>query len=285
MKRYQVTERGQPALPPLDLDGDVVIGSGGGARLRLPGAAAEEAHVRIAGDSWVAIAEVGLVADGAVRRCAPGEGGPIDDGIELELGNYRVRIEPAPSDAVAASPVRTASLARELVRNLLGGAAAPVVELVKGPGAPSRRDLPAPGSRPTIVGRGDGATWRILDGDLSREHVELVRDWDGVSIRDLGSKNGTRVDGVLVDGATLLSDGARIEAGNIELVFRDPAEQHLRGDAVTPEARSKPALPRPRPRPPEPTLEVPGSPFGAVRMVAAAIAVLAVVGLIWIALS
>src|SRR5690348_15872451 len=59
----------------------------------------------------------------------------------------------------------------------------------------------------------------------------MRRGWDGVTIRDLGSKNGTLVDGAAIDRAGVeLRDGAQIEIGNVVLRFRDPAERHLRGE-------------------------------------------------------
>ena len=69
------------------------------------------------------------------------------------------------------------------------------------------------------------------DDDLSRTHVEIRRGWDGVRIVDLGSKNGTKLDGARVSDAEL-HDGALIELGHLALRFRDPAERHLRGGDV-----------------------------------------------------
>lgn len=196
----------------------------------------------------------------------------VDSDVVIEIAGQRLRVGPAPDDAPAATPQRTESLARELVRGMLGTDAAPVIELVRGPGSPSRRELAAPGCAPTVIGRGDEATWVILDEDLSREHAEIRRDWSGVTIRDLESKNGTRVDGVAIDVETALHDGARLELGNVELVFRDPAERHLRGET--------PANPR-RPA----TLSSPAvtGPTGrAIPIVAGGLAVLAICALIWI---
>ena len=85
---------------------------------------------------------------------------------------------------------------------------------------------------------------------------------------------GTRVDGKRIDKLVELHDGVRIELGNCVLVFRDPAERHLRGDPPAP-TRVVP----PEPEPPVPT----SSPLPFV--VAAAIAGLAAVGLVWILMS
>ncbi|MEO8700456.1 MAG: FHA domain-containing protein [Kofleriaceae bacterium] len=270
MRRFEVMEIGQQPLPALDLaDAVVVIGSGTGARIRLPAQAANDAHVRIEADRWVAIAEV--TVDGT--RHAAGDGGELGDGVTFELGGYRVRTMVAPPDAAASSPLRTESLARELVRGLLGAGAAPVLELERGPDASWRalRELPPPEAK-LVIGRGDEAGWVILDEDLSREHAEIRRGWDGVTIRDLDSKNGTFVDGTRITEVTMLHDGARIELGNIELAFRDPAERHLRGDPAPAKRVATVAPPR------EPSSSV---PF----VIAAAIAGLAAIALVWVLAS
>lgn len=198
-------------------------------------------------------------------------------GVEVTIGGVKVRVEPT----AGGSPQRTESLARELVRGLLGGNSAPSLELVRGPGSGARRELPPPpasaSTEPTVwtIGRGDDATWVILDEDLSREHVEIIRGWEGVMVRDLGSKNGTRIDGVRLSGVAPLRDGARIEVGNCELVFRDPAERHLHGELVEPPAPapSAPASPSPRPAP------------RAVFWIASSLCVVATIGLVWVLAS
>jgi hypothetical protein len=272
--RVTVSEAGQPPLPAVDLgEPRVAIGSGADARIRLPAAVAREAHVELTPEGWRALAEV--IVDGAAR--ASGASGPVAGGVVFELGAYRVRVEPAPPGTAASPPQRTESLARELVRGLLGAGAAPTLEIERGPGSGAVRALPPP-EAVLVIGRGDEAGWVILDEDLSRAHAEVRRGWDGVSIRDLGSKNGTRVDGARAgaDGV-LLRDGARIELGKVALVFRDPAERHLRG-ASEPAgvARAAPAAPGPAPVPER------SGPEPWIRVVALAIAAAALAGLIWI---
>lgn len=222
MLRLEVTEVGQGALPAVDLAGRVVIGSGMDAQLRLPATACRGEHVVVEKGTWKAFVDV--TVDDAVMRA--GSTGPIGDGVTLAFGAYRVRVIPAPPGTVPSPPQRTESLARELVRGLLGGDSAPVVMIERGPGVGAKRPLPPPESV-TVVGRGDEATWAIADADLSRTHVELRRGWDGTTVVDLGSKNGTRVDGVKISRATALRDGALVEIGNVALRYRDPADKHL----------------------------------------------------------
>jgi hypothetical protein len=263
--RFEVSEAGQQALPAIDVADDVVvIGSGAAARIRLPAQVAREAHVRIAQGAWTALAEV--LVDG-VRR----EGGPLGEGVVLELGGYRVRVAPAPSGTAASPPQRTESLARELVRSLLGDGAAPTLEVEQGPTIGAKRVLPPPEAS-LVIGRGDEAHWVILDEDLSRAHAEIRRGWDGVTIRDLASKNGTRVDGAPVT-ETLLHDGATIELGPVVLRFRDPAERHLRGGATP----SRPTAAAPSPAHARST----AWPL----VIAAAVAGLALAGLAWVLAS
>jgi hypothetical protein len=271
VRRFEVTELGQQPLPAIDLaDEVVVIGSGPAARVRLPALIARESHVRIEGERWIAVA--GVIVDGTQH--APEDEGVLGEGVTFELGAYRVRVVPAPAGVPATPPQRTESLARELVRGLLGAGAAPVFEVERGPDARStgtRRELPPPEAT-LVIGRGDEAGWVILDEDLSREHAEIRRGWDGVTIRDLDSKNGTFVDGAQIREVTPLHDGARVGLGNVELVFRDPAERHLRGEL--PPVKRVPTVAPPRP---------PASPLPFV--IAAAVAGLAAIGLVWLLAS
>ena len=226
MLRFEVSgEGGEPGAgeraPAIDVDDAVVvIGSAATARIRLPARAANAEHVRIEGGRWRALHPLD-------RGDASGE---IGAGVELVIGGVRVRVAPAPAGAVAAPAVRTESLARELVRNLLGEGGAPVLEIERGPVVGAKRML-APPESALVIGRGDEATWVIFDGDLSRAHVEVRRGWDGVRVFDRGSKNGTRVDGVAVgEGGVALRDGARIAIANVVMRYTDPAERHLRAE-------------------------------------------------------
>jgi hypothetical protein len=223
--RVEVSEAGQSPLPAIDVDDAiVVIGSATGARVRLPPAAVEREHVRIEGGRWHALGPA--LVDGVAR-----EGGEIGDGVTLEIGDYRVRVAPAPTGAKPAAAQRTESLARELMRNLLGSGGQPTLEVERGPAVGAKRLLARPESK-LVIGRGDGSNWIIANKDLSREHAEVQRTWDGTRIFDLESKNGTKVNGEKVGGAgAMLRDGCIVELGPIALRFRDPAEKHLQGDA------------------------------------------------------
>ena len=228
-----VAEAEQPPLPPIHLETPFVIGSSLDARVRLPSAVAQPEHVRVEADGrWRALAKIG----------GDSTEGPIGEGVTLTIGTYRVTMSPAAAGATPTPPQRTESLARELLRNLLGNSAAPTLEVASGPLAGAKRPLAAPEST-LVIGRGDEAGWIIADDDLSRAHAEVRRTWDGIFITDLDSKNGTKVAGTRIDEPTLLRDGMRFELGKVAFVFRDPTEKHLPPAAAT---RSPPPVQRTR---------------------------------------
>lgn len=57
------------------------------------------------------------------------------------------------------------------------------------------------------------------DNGLSRRHLVIERDGEGWAILDLGSKNGTIVNGVKLTERTKLKSGDRITAGHLVMVF------------------------------------------------------------------
>lgn len=75
-----------------------------------------------------------------------------------------------------------------------------------------------------VVGRGEQADCRVADKRVSREHLALDLDSLPWRVMDLGSKNGTRLDGRPVDSANL-PDQCWISVGGVPARFErlDPA--------------------------------------------------------------
>ena len=68
-----------------------------------------------------------------------------------------------------------------------------------------------------VVGRGEGCDLTLGDPDVSRRHLEIRNAGSGFEIADLGSSNGTQVDGhPLADMP--LRDGAQIRLGSTLVV-------------------------------------------------------------------
>ena len=83
---------------------------------------------------------------------------------------------------------------------------------------PSRRLDPA---RPLLVGSGDGSDLRLVDPTVSARHARIAGDAGGLVVEDLGSTNGTFVDGVRVERAWL-RPGQRLGFGGCRGELLDP---------------------------------------------------------------
>jgi hypothetical protein len=70
-----------------------------------------------------------------------------------------------------------------------------------------------------VIGRGAEADLRLTDTGVSRRHAELRPAGEGLEVHDLGSTNGTWVNGQRVQSASL-RDGDRVTVGTTELVVR-----------------------------------------------------------------
>lgn len=69
------------------------------------------------------------------------------------------------------------------------------------------------------IGRQSGCTITIRDTNVSREHAQLRRRPNGWTIRDLGSTNGTKLNGVRVEGEQMLANGDVIMLGAMKVTF------------------------------------------------------------------
>ena len=64
-----------------------------------------------------------------------------------------------------------------------------------------------PDARALVIGRSMGCDLTLSDPTVSRWHAELVRDGERWVVRDMGSTNGTRVNGDVVSGDEVPKDG------------------------------------------------------------------------------
>jgi pSer/pThr/pTyr-binding forkhead associated (FHA) protein len=70
-----------------------------------------------------------------------------------------------------------------------------------------------------LLGRAPDAVVPLASGKASRRHARLVASETEAVLEDLGSKNGTRLNGERVTRAVALHPGDRIEVGHELLVF------------------------------------------------------------------
>ena len=78
-----------------------------------------------------------------------------------------------------------------------------------------------------MIGRGPNAEIRILDEGVSREHCEVVREGEKVTLRDLRSTNGTFCRGASVESLEL-TDGDKILVGSgtvLKFTYHDKLDE------------------------------------------------------------
>ena len=137
------------------------------------------------------------------------------------------------------------SLAARVRRALDAGARGPgVVRTVHGFGyafaAEVAEEEPAPRPEPAIgqvewergvvqlregenlIGRGEEVAVRIDADGVSRRHARIVGGGRVFTLEDLGSKNGTYLRELRLEGPALLEDGDAFRLGRTSLVFRLP---------------------------------------------------------------
>lgn len=101
---------------------------------------------------------------------------------------------------------------------------------------PASKATTFPVRLPLLVGRSEEAKFRIQQDRVSRKHCEFFEQDGGVYLRDLGSTNGTFLNGELIETSAKvpLEPGAIVQVGSLE--FR------VEFDAAGPAAVSQPAV-------------------------------------------
>ncbi|RKG89294.1 FHA domain-containing protein [Corallococcus sp. CA049B] len=100
------------------------------------------------------------------------------------------------------------------------------------------------------IGRQEGNTIRLTERNVSRRHARLVRLNGHVVLEDLGSYNGTRINGERVAGQLPLKEGDLIQIGDYDLALQ--VEGAANAAAPTGAITAKvPASRRPEPEPEE----------------------------------
>jgi pSer/pThr/pTyr-binding forkhead associated (FHA) protein len=122
-----------------------------------------------------------------------------------------------------------------------------------------------------VVGR-ENVDVVIDDAELSRRHFAVRPVAGGLEVEDLGSRNGTRVNGTRIDGPTRVRDGAVVTVGMttfaVEVPQAAPAggagetRAHVSQGTVIGQAPPRPQRSRPAP-PPAPAAPAPAAPAPA----------------------
>src|SRR5262245_49784280 len=97
------------------------------------------------------------------------------------------------------------------------------LELLIKKGSSQGQILSLDGQRSVTIGRAHGNTLVLADEKVSSNHCRLDLTTSGVILTDVGSKNGTYVDGEAVAGSRVLPPGVEVALGHtvFELRWRE----------------------------------------------------------------
>lgn len=174
-------------------------------------------RVKFATDDDLAIGEFGI----ATRVAQPEDGLPSLPTPTPPVQSVSI---PAPPVPAPAPPLEAPAVAATMIyRQAEPEPASPAVAVAPEP--PSEvvtltvdgRAHPVTATG-VVIGRSRECDLRVADGNASRRHAEVSQDGDGWVVADLGSTNGTELNGRRITRETL-TDGDRITIGATEIVF------------------------------------------------------------------
>ncbi len=211
--------------------GPILLGRRGGVDVLLPHPKVSLVHARVErrGRDYF------LVDDGSTNGTrlngtplAAHTRAPLRDGDRIGIGEFSLQV--AIGDGAEDAPADQ-SIARRMVREVLErlgpGESQPSLEVLDGAQAGVVLTL-GDADRAFVLGRAAGADLRLDDVDMWREHAALVRDAEGVTVRDVGASPQLTVNRERVSGQRLLRDGDVLALGETSLRYHDPAEVYLR---------------------------------------------------------
>ncbi|MFC1641656.1 FHA domain-containing protein [Myxococcota bacterium] len=232
-----VAVRTGDTAPPLTLTFDaprIVIGRGKGCDVRLPDPSVSHRHasLRQQGTAYVVVDEdstngtfVGQV------RLPPQTPHVVRSGDLIRVGRIWLEVRLEQSLATRHSQLNTQEIALALVADALraeGEACRVKLTVVEGPDSGAHAFVPEHRS-PLVVGRASSCGLVLANADASRRHCEVFRSGIQLMVRDLGSKNGTRLGDEVVDpgNAAPWRNGQRLVIGLDCVEYQDAVAEAL----------------------------------------------------------
>lgn len=211
----------------------VVIGRGEGCDVRLPDPSVSHRHasIRQRGTEYIVVDEgstngtfVGPVL------LSPQASRVVKSGDRIRVGRVWLEVVVEQVPATREPQLATKEIALGLVASALkaqGQVAELVVSIVQGPDQGLSLEI-SDFQKRYVLGRGKGADLQVTDADASRRHVELERRGDQIRVRELGSKNGSILDGnPLSSKPTVWKPGQLLKFGGNHASYADPISAAL----------------------------------------------------------
>jgi pSer/pThr/pTyr-binding forkhead associated (FHA) protein len=196
----------------ISLVGELGIGRGSGNELRLPDPRLSRRHALIGvTDKGYLLQDMDSKNGTFVNGNRLGEPHLLQDGDVIRLGEVCLtfHLGKTSTPTPPSSPPPPAQ---------------PAVYLIVQPprGSPQR----FPVANEMRIGRRAGNNLRLDYPQVSRQHAVVTRTAEGYALHDLGSRNGTHLNGQLVVGRRLLEDGDVIEIGDLKITFKVEVPPH-----------------------------------------------------------
>jgi diguanylate cyclase (GGDEF)-like protein len=88
----------------------------------------------------------------------------------------------------------------------------------------------------TLIGRGPDTNVKIVDDGVSRHHARIRHETDKLFVDDLGSRNGTYVNGARIASPVQLRDGDKIQVGRttvLRFAYHDELDESFHENLVS----------------------------------------------------
>src|SRR5687768_1011315 len=99
----------------------------------------------------------------------------------------------------------------------------PALLLLTGPSAGARHDVVIEAT----LGRSPSCEIPLQDSEVSRRHAKIIVKDGQARITDLGSRNGTVVNGEKIESEAILLPGDRLQVGDSTILYEPPAKASL----------------------------------------------------------
>jgi len=225
---------GAPFELTFETDEHISIGRDPKSRVQLPDASVSLRHalIRPSSNGYVIIDESSTNGTYLnASRLVPGAAKLLADGDRVQIGRAWLGVRFRTPSTAPKTAFSTQDIALAMVQGTLiqaGSAVAPRLGVIRGPDR--GLELILREERSYIIGRDDDADLRLSDEDASRRHTRLVRRGSRLWVIDLGSKNGTRLDGrrLRPNVAEAWTDMVVLELGRNQFGIDDPVSSALR---------------------------------------------------------